>query len=218
MMNFTCLPTNLNDSTDTLSKNAKIVYVYGCILQCDSWGILPNAVDLMSYKIGLDRKEVESAINELVKTGHLVLIANDTLIAVEDYVIWNYFKFHKANNKKSQFHKQILQAEQEGKLTQDWHKLPYVAVSKKKQYLKGTYKLVQDEGEVKVESKDSNTKRVVSNSNSTSTTTSDSDLTSSSDSLSSSIPKDWKDVPDTWESTEDKTGLSKEEIDNVFKP
>ena len=89
----------------------------------------------MSYKIGLDRIEVESAINELVKTGHLVLIANDTLIAVEDYVIWNYFKFHKANNKKSQFHKQILQAEQEGKLTQDWHKLPYVAVSKKKQYL-----------------------------------------------------------------------------------
>ena len=94
----------------------------------------------------------------------------------------------------------------------------FLFLTKKKQYLKGTYKLVQDEGEVKVESKDSNTKRVVSNSNSTSTTTSDSDLTSSSDSLSSSIPKDWKDVPDTWESTEDKTGLSKEEIDNVFKP
>ena len=87
MMNFTCLPTNLNDSTDSLSKNAKIVYVYGCILQCDSWGILPNAVDLMSYKIGLDKQDIETAIAELIKTGHLIPIANGTLLAVEDFVI-----------------------------------------------------------------------------------------------------------------------------------
>ena len=200
-MNLICIPTNLNDTTDILTKNAKIVLVYGCITQADSWGILPNQVDLMAYKIGLDRQDIETALAELTKTGHIIPIANGTLLAVEDFVIWNYYKFHKANNKKSQWHKQILEAEKEGLLTSGWHTLPYVAVSKKQQFLKGTYVVQEEgEGEVKVESKDSNTKRVVSTSDSTSTTTSDSDLTSSSDSL---LDKEYKD-------------LTEKEIDDVF--
>ena len=138
-MNLICIPTNLNDTTDILTKNAKIVLVYGCITQADSWGILPNQVDLMAYKIGLDRQDIETALAELTKTGHIIPIANGTLLAVEDFVIWNYYKFHKANNKKSQWHKQILEAEKEGLLTSGWHTLPYVAVSKKQQFLKGTY-------------------------------------------------------------------------------
>jgi hypothetical protein len=195
MMNFTCLPTNLNDTTDILSKNAKIVLVYGCILQCDSWGVLPYQIDLMSHKIGLGRNDVQSAIDELVKTGHLILIANDSLLVVEDFVIWNYYKFHKANNKKSQFHKQILEAEEQGKLTEGWHKLPYIAVSKKQQFLKGTF-VVQEEEEKEVEKKDSLNKREISTS--TSTTTSD------SASLSDSV-LNVKDNP-----------ITEQEIDDVF--
>ena len=55
MNNHVLIPTNLNDTTDTLTKNAKIVFVYGCLTQCDSWGILPNQPNLMAYKIGLNR-------------------------------------------------------------------------------------------------------------------------------------------------------------------
>ena len=217
MNNHVLIPTNLNDTTDTLTKNAKIVFVYGCLTQCDSWGILPNQPNLMAYKIGLSEQEVADAVKELDKVGLLVLFNRNTLLAVMDFVLWNHFKFLKTNKKRCQYEKEVLIAIKEGKLYEGWIELPTISMNKKESFLKDRLQ-VQVKEEVQVESKHSNTKKVVSTSNSTCTTTSDSDLTSSSDSLSSSIPKDWKDVPDTWESTEDKVGLRKDEVDDVFKP
>tara|TARA_R100000654_G_scaffold27233_1_gene51215 strand:+ start:182 stop:841 length:660 start_codon:yes stop_codon:yes gene_type:complete len=215
MNNHVLIPTNLNDTTDTLTKNAKIVFVYGCLTQCDSWGILPNQPNLMAYKIGLSEQEVADAVKELDKVGLLVLFNRNTLLAVMDFVLWNHFKFLKTNKKRCQYEKEVLIAIKEGKLYEGWIELPTISMNKKESFLKDRLQ-VQVKEEVQVESKHSNTKKVVSTSNSTCTTTSDSDLTSSSDSMGKSIPNDWKDVPDTWQTTEQEVGLTKDEVDDVF--
>ena len=215
MNNHVLIPTNLNDTTDTLTKNAKIVFVYGCLTQCDSWGILPNQPNLMAYKIGLSEQEVADAVKELDKVGLIVLFNRNTLLAVMDFVLWNHFKFLKTNKKRCQYEKEVLIAIKEGKLYEGWIELPTISMNKKESFLKDRLQ-VQVKEEVQVESKHSNTKKVVSTSNSTCTTTSDSDLTSSSDSMGKSIPNDWKDVPDTWQTTEQEVGLTKDEVDDVF--
>ena len=224
MNNHVLIPTNLNDTTDTLTKNAKIVFVYGCLTQCDSWGILPNQPNLMAYKIGLSEQEVADAVIELDRVGLLVLFNHNTLLAVMDFGLWNHFKFLKTNKKRCQYEKEVLIAIKEGKIYEGWIEVPKISMSKKESFLKDINSSrakglqVQVKEEVQVDSKHSNTKKVVSTS--TCTTTSDSDLTSSSDSISDSTSDSIQDsLPyclrdnDSEQSSE----LTESEVDDVFK-
>ena len=51
MNNHVLIPTNINDITDSLSLNTKVVYIYGCLTQCDSWGIMVNNQNLIANKM-----------------------------------------------------------------------------------------------------------------------------------------------------------------------
>ena len=129
MNNHVLIPTNLNDYTETLTKSAKIVLAYGCLTQCDSWGILTYQSDLMGYKIGLERKEVVAGVEELEKAGLIVLFNRKTLIAIMDFVMWNHFQFLKTNKKKCQYEKEVTIAIKEGKLYEGWIELPPITKS-----------------------------------------------------------------------------------------
>ena len=181
MNNHVLIPTNLNDSTETLTKNAKIVFVYGLLCQCDSWGILPLNTNLTSYKIGLEENEVAEAIKELDKVGLIVRFNKNTLIAIQDFVLWNHFQFLKTNKKKCQYEKEVKTAIKEGKLYEGWLELPTISLKGKDKYLKQVNQ-VQVQEEVQADSKHNNTKKGVSTSTCTSTSSSDSDSISSSDS------------------------------------
>ena len=81
MNNHVLIPTNLNDSTETLTKNAD-KFVYGLLCQCDSQNLTLNT-NLTSYKIGLEENEVAEAIKELDKVGLIVRFNKNTLIAIQ---------------------------------------------------------------------------------------------------------------------------------------
>ena len=202
MNNHVLIPTNLNDSTETLTKNAKIVLVYGLLCQCDSWGILPLNTNLTSYKIGLEEHEVAEAILELDQVGLIILFNQNTLIAIQDFVLWNHFQFLKTNKKKCQYEKEVKAAIKEGKLYEGWLELPTISMKSKDKYLKQVSQ-VQVQEEVQADAKHYNTKRVVSTSTCTSTSDSDSDSISesSSDSL---LDKAY-------------TDLTSKEVDDVFR-
>jgi hypothetical protein len=188
MNNHVLIPTNLNDITDTLTKNAKIVLAYGCLTQCDSWGILTYQSKLMSYKIGLEQHEVVEGVAELDKAGLIVIFNHDTLIAIMDFVMWNHFQFIKINKKVCQWDKEVQVAIKEGELYEGWIELPTIPLKKKEKYLKSinSSRQVQVQEEVQADTKHSNTKEIVS----TSTCTSTSDSESLIDSSSSSNPYD----------------------------
>jgi len=59
------IPTNISDLTETLTKDAKIIYVYQCISQCDSYGVLQRNDRLMSDREGIPEDDVQSALHEL---------------------------------------------------------------------------------------------------------------------------------------------------------
>jgi hypothetical protein len=181
MNNEVLVPTNLCDFTETLSKDAKILFVYQCICQCDSWGVLQRNDRLMSDREGIPENDVKSALQELEKMGLIVLIHNRLLIVVQDFVVWNYLKFLKGNNKHSQFEKQLKVAIKEGQLYECWLELINKGSKATRTMLKefniGVQVDIDDEDEI--DSKDTNTNRVVSTSSSTSTTTSESSRDSS---------------------------------------
>ena len=192
MNNHALIPTNINDFTDSLSLTTRVVYVYGCITQCDSWGCIVNSPNLIADKIGLPVDDVKKSYRDLEQTGLILYIANRGIIIVKDFVMWNAFKFLKANDKKTQWHKEVQVAIDNGILPQGYLELPYIAVRKKKNFLKslGLQDEVESEGEI--DSKDIyNTKKVyTSTSNSNSVKTSDSESLSDS----SSANKDLKDL------------------------
>jgi len=196
MNNHALIPTNINDFTDSLSLTTRVVYVYGCITQCDSWGCVVNSPDLIANKLLLPVNQVEKAYKDLEATGLILYIANRGIIIVKDFVMWNAFKFLKANDKKTQWHKEVQVAIDNGILPQGYLELPYIAVRKKKNFLKSLG--LQDEGEVEgeVDSKDKTTKIDNTKGIYTSTSTSNSVKTSDSESISdsSSANKDLKDL------------------------
>ena len=184
MNNGALIPTNINDFTDSLSKTARVVYAFGCITQCDSWGAIVNNPELIANKVALPINQVEQAYKDLEATGLIVYIANGTIIIVKDFVMWNHFKYLKSNDKRTQWHKEIQVAIDEGILPQGYLELPYVACRSKKKFLKSLG--IQDEKEVEVEvdSKDKTIKIDNTKSVSTSSYTSTSDSESISDSSS----------------------------------
>jgi len=200
MNNGALIPTNINDFTDSLSCTTRVVYVYGCITQCDSWGCIVNSPNLIADKIGLPVDDVKKSYRDLEQTGLILYIANRGIIIVKDFVMWNAFKFLKANDKKTQWHKEVQVAIDNGILPQGYLELPYIAVRKKKNFLKSLG--LQDEGEVEgeVDSKDKTTKidntKGIYTSTSTSNSLSNSIKTSDSESISdsSSANKDLKDL------------------------
>ena len=181
MNNEVLVPTNLSDDTETLTKDAKILYVYQCICQCDSWGVLQRNDRLMSDREGIPEEDVKSALHELEKLDLIVLIHNRLLIVVQDFVVWNHLKFLKGNNKHSQFEKQLKVAIKEGQLYECWLELINTGAKNTQKMLRefniGVQVDIDDEDEI--DSKDYNTNKVVSTSSSTSTTTSESSRDSS---------------------------------------
>ena len=192
MNNHALIPTNINDFTDSLSLTTRVVYVYGCITQCDSWGCIVNSPDLIANKLLLPVNQIEKAYKDLEATGLILYIANRSIIIVKDFVMWNTFKFLKANDKKTQWHKEVQVAIDNGILPQGYLELPYIAVRKKKNFLKslGLQDEVESEGEI--DSKDIyNTKKVyTSTSNSNSVKTSDSESISDSSSANKDLDKE----------------------------
>ena len=136
MNNHVLIPTNLNDSTETLTKNAKIVFVYGLLCQCDSWGILPLNTNLTSYKIGLEENEVAEALIELDKVGLIVRFNKNTSIAIQDFCSVESLSIFKTNKKKCQYEKEVKTAIKEGKLYEGWLELPTISLKGKDKYLK----------------------------------------------------------------------------------
>ena len=192
MNNHALIPTNINDFTDSLSLTTRVVYVYGCITQCDSWGCVVNSPDLIANKLLLPVNQIEKAYKDLEATGLILYIANRSIIIVKDFVMWNTFKFLKANDKRTQWQKEIQKEIDRGILPQGYLELPYIAVRKKKNFLKslGLQDEVESEGEI--DSKDIyNTKKVyTSTSNSNSVKTSDSESISDSSSANKDLAKE----------------------------
>ena len=192
MNNHALIPTNINDFTDSLSLTTRVVYVYGCITQCDSWGCIVNSPDLIANKLLLPVNQIEKAYKDLEATGLILYIANRSIIIVKDFVMWNTFKFLKANDKRTQWQKEIQKEIDRGILPQGYLELPYIAVRKKKNFLKslGLQDEVESEGEI--DSKDIyNTKKVyTSTSNSNSVKTSDSESISDSSSANKDLDKE----------------------------
>ena len=192
MNNHVLIPTNINDITDSLSLNTKVVYIYGCLTQCDSWGCVVNSPDLIANKLLLPVNQIEKAYKDLEATGLILYIANRSIIIVKDFVMWNTFKFLKANDKRTQWQKEIQKEIDRGILPQGYLELPYIAVRKKKNFLKslGLQDEVESEGEI--DSKDIyNTKKVyTSTSNSNSVKTSDSESISDSSSANKDLDKE----------------------------
>ena len=192
MNNHALIPTNINDFTDSLSLTTRVVYVYGCITQCDSWGCVVNSPDLIANKLLLPVNQIEKAYKDLEATGLILYIANRSIIIVKDFVMWNTFKFLKANDKRTQWQKEIQKEIDRGILPQGYLELPYIAVRKKKNFLKslGLQDEVESEGEI--DSKDIyNTKKVyTSTSNSNSVKTSDSESISDSSSANKDLDKE----------------------------
>ena len=192
------IPTNISDLTETLTKDAKILYVYQCISQCDSYGVLQRNDRLMGDREGIAEEDVKSALNELEKMGLIVFIANRLLLVVQDFVIWNHFQFLKVNEKHSQFERQLKTAIKEGKLYDSWLELVHMNKKKTKAYLKKSNLVqVDKEDEVEDDAKHTNTNKIVSTSTCTSTTTSES-------------------LRDSSVSSND-SDLTESEVDDVFK-
>ena len=185
MNNHVLIPTNINDITDSLSLNTKVVYIYGCLTQCDSWGIMVNNQNLIANKIGLDETKVIKSFEDLERVGLIKYFSNRNLISITDFVMWNHYKFLKANDKHCQNEKEVQIAINEKILPQGYLELPFVAVRSKKKFLMSLG--VQDEIDKEVDSKDI----IIPKGNTyTSTSTSDSESISDSSSANKGINKD----------------------------
>lgn len=185
MNNHVLIPTNINDITDSLSLNTKVVYIYGCLTQCDSWGIMVNNQNLIANKIGLEETKVIQSFEDLETVGLIKYFSNHNLIAITDFVMWNHYKFLKANDKRCQYQKEIQTAIDNGILPQGYLELPYVAVRSKKKFLKSLGVQVEIDKEV-----DSNNNIIPKGNTSSYTSTSDSESISDSSSANKGNNKD----------------------------